>query len=138
MTPRRRHGLAATCLLLLALVAVSCSSTVFTYGDAAGERDAFVDAYATWKTGVTTFDDMKAAYGEPNDRTDVQGGFAARWLRTRRVATAGAPAFNATDPVSRFEADIERPRYHTTIHSSLEAFFSDKGVLSSFRIQTDK
>ena len=27
MTPRRRHGLAATCLLLLALVAVSCSST---------------------------------------------------------------------------------------------------------------
>lgn len=138
MTHRRTAWLAATCLLLLALVTASCSSTAFTYGDAAGERDAFVDAYATWKTGISTFDDMKAAYGEPHDRAAVQGGFAARWLRTRRVATAGAPAFNATNPVSRFEADIERPRYHTTIHSTLEAFFSEKGVLSSFRIQTDK
>lgn len=123
---------------LLCLLATTSCTNVFTFNDAAGERDAFVDAHATWKSGISTFDEMKAAYGEPDDRVPQPAGFAVRWLRTRRIASSAAPRFAATNPVARFESDMERPQVYLTVKTTLEAFYNEQGILSSFRIQTER
>jgi hypothetical protein len=119
---------------LLAVILAGCqvSSTTLTTSDS--ERDAFVNAQATWKAGIHTFEDMKRAYGVPNDTAQrSDGGFAARWLRTSRVMVS-APVSGIGGTVNELDAARFRPHHYTSVTRSLEAFFDKEGMLTNFRV----
>jgi len=121
-------------IALAAVLLAGCQGTSTTLTTSDSERDAFVNAQYTWKAGIHTFEDMKRAYGAPNDTAPrPDGGFAARWLRTSRVIVA-APVGAYGGAVNEFDSVRFRPHHYTSVTRSLEAFFDYTGMLTDFRV----
>lgn len=126
--------LVAFLALCLAFIMTACGGVTYGLITAEGEKNAFMDAYATWKAGHSTFNDMKKVYDAPNDYADTENGFAVRWIRKSKVVSnTSSTGINPALALSRSETS--RPNHYSTVTSALEAFFDKNGVLTSFRIQ---
>ena len=120
--------------LIVTFIASCQSSSIAALSTANSERDAFVDAQNTWKAGVHSFNDMKDAYGAPNNYADTSnGGFAVRWLRTTRVIVP-SPATAPGGVVNEINSARFRPHHFTSVTRSLEAFYDANGILTNFRV----
>ena len=119
------------CLFALLLLPACETLRVSTLDNA---RDTFADARNTWKAGTSTYEEMIRKYGQPSNKVDIEGGFAARWLEKRSV-TKSEPVYGNTNPAANFEAELNRPMHVMTITTALEAFYDKYGVLTNFRIQ---
>jgi hypothetical protein len=129
-----KHLLTILSVSLQAVLLAGCQAASTTLTTFDSERDAFVNAQSTWKAGIHTFEDMKRAYGAPNDTAArPEGGFAARWIKTSRVIVA-APSGAYGGTVNEFDSVRFRPHHYTSVTRSLEAFFDATGMLTSFRV----
>ena len=122
---------AIICLLAMLLLPACETSSISTFEST---RASFADARSTWKAGSSTFDEMVAKYGNPSNKVDIDGGFAARWLE-RRTISKTPPAYGTANPVRSFENELNRPMTVMTVTTALEAFYNKYGVLTNFRIQ---
>ena len=122
----------AACILLVLFFCTACETLRVSTVDNA--RDSFADARNTWKAGESTFEEMVQKYGQPSNKADVDGGFAARWL-DKRTVTRTPTLYGNTNPVATFEAELNRPMNIMTITTALEAFYNNYGTLTNFRIQ---
>ena len=123
-----------SCLFVALVVALAgCQSVAYGPATPEGQRNAFMDAYTSWKAGITTFEDMKKKYGEPTNTAQTENGFAARWVRTSRVITQADAG--ARTPGARFSSETSRPTFTSTVKAAMEAFFDKNNKLTSFRIQ---
>lgn len=123
----------AVCCLLCAGCVTSESSRNMGADEA---KNTYEDAHSTLRSGVSTFESMKAKYGEPHDRVETENGFACRWLDRRTVTkTVGV----APGGLASFDEGSTAGRYRHTITylSELEAFFSKDGKLLNFQVKSD-
>lgn len=131
-TAMSRFITTSVCLLLAFLLCPACDTVRISTLD--NGRDSFAEAKSTWIPDESTFEEMVQKYGQPSDKVDIEGGFAARWL-DRRTVTSTPPLYGNTNPVANFEAELNRPRNVMTITTALEAFYNKHGVLKDLRIQ---
>lgn len=122
---------AIICLAAMLLLPSCETSSISTLDNA---RDSFEDARNTWKAGTSTYEEMVAKYGQPSNKVDIEGGFAARWLEKRTV-TKTPPVYGNTNPVRSIETELNHPMNVMSITTALEAFYNKYGVLTNFRIQ---
>lgn len=120
------------CIFFALLLCSGCDTLRVSTPDNA--RDSFADARNTWTIGESSYDEMVQKYGQPANKTDVEGGFTVRWLARRTVTRTNTPYGNS-NPVINFETELNKPMSVMTVTTALDAFYTPYGILKDYRIQ---